>query len=90
VLARIGDHPASRLDQLLPWKPGRAFSANRTGWLTMGAPNCVFTIRRVAVILGEDEERLHRIAVNMEPQDGFLAGLGIKDLTTAVFTRQGI
>ena len=56
----------------------------------MAAPSYVFTIRRVAVMLGEDEERLHRVAEDMEPEDSCLAVLDIDDVSTVVFTRQGI
>jgi hypothetical protein len=30
----------------------------------------VFTIARVAEMLGVDEDRLHEIAIEMEPEDG--------------------
>jgi hypothetical protein len=56
----------------------------------MAAPSSVFTISRVAEMLGEDEEWLHDIALEMEPEDGCLIVWGTGDQSTTVFTRQGI
>jgi hypothetical protein len=56
----------------------------------MAAPSYVFTIRRVAKMLEEDEERLLRIAEDMEPEDGCLSVLDIDDVSTIAFTKQGI
>jgi len=56
----------------------------------MAAPRYVFTIGRVAKLLGEDEERLHRIAEDMEPEDGCLSVLDIDDVSTVAFTEQGV
>ena len=44
--------------------------ARRSRRLTMAAPSYVFTIRRVARMLNEDEDRLYEIALDMEPEDG--------------------
>ncbi len=38
----------------------------------MAAPSFVFTITRVAEMLGEDEEWLHELAEQLEPEDGCL------------------
>ena len=54
----------------------------------MAAPSSVFTISRVAEMLGEDEEWLHDIALEMEPEDGCLIVWGTGDQSTTVFTRQ--
>jgi hypothetical protein len=56
----------------------------------MAAPSYVFTIRRVAEMLGEEEERLHLIADDIEPEDGCLSVLDIDDASTVAFTEQGI
>ena len=57
----------------------------------MAAPSYVFTIRRVARMLNEDEERLHEIAMDMEPEDGCLTVLDLDgDVSIVAFTAQGI
>jgi hypothetical protein len=56
----------------------------------MAAPSYVFTIRRVAEMLGESEQRIYDIAMGMEPEDGCLAVLDINDESTVAFTAQGI
>ena len=38
----------------------------------MVAPAHVFTIARVAQIIREDEQLLWDLAINMEPEDGYL------------------
>jgi len=38
--------------------------------VTLAAVSYVFTLARVAKMLGEDEELLRRIAEDMEPEDG--------------------
>jgi hypothetical protein len=38
----------------------------------MAAPANAFTISRTAEILGEDEELLWEVAIEMEPEDGLL------------------
>ncbi len=57
----------------------------------MAAPSYLFTIRRVARMLNEDEERLHEIAMDMEPEDGCLRVLDLDDdVSIVAFTAQGI
>ena len=62
----------------------------RTGRVTMAAPSYVYTIARVARMLGETVERLEEIAMDMEPEDGCLTILGVGDITTTAFTPQGV
>lgn len=64
--------------------------ASRPGRLIMAAPSYVFTIGRVAVMLGEDEEWLQTIADDMEPEDGCLTVCGTDDISTTAFTAFGI
>ena len=45
----------------------------------MAAPSYVFTIARVARMLGEDEALLEDIASDMDPEDGCLSVLGLDD-----------
>jgi hypothetical protein len=57
----------------------------------MAAPSYVFTIARVAKMLGEDEQKLYEIAINMEPEDGCLSVLDIDDdASTIAFTALGV
>jgi len=56
----------------------------------MAAPSSVSTIARVAKMLGEDEDLLRDIAMDMEPEDGVLTVWDIGDLTTVAFTANGI
>ena len=58
--------------------------------LIMAAPSYVFTIGRVAKMLGEDEERLYEIALNMEPEDRCLSVLDVDDVSTVAFTTEGV
>ncbi len=50
----------------------------------------MFTISRVAKMLGEDEEWLQMIADDMEPEDGCLTVCDADDLATTAFTPFGI
>jgi hypothetical protein len=56
----------------------------------MAAPSYVFTIARVATLLGEPEELLQDLAMDMEPEDGCLSVLDLDDVSTVAFTPQGI
>ena len=56
----------------------------------MAAITRVFTIARVAEMLGEDEDWLQEIAMEMEPEDGYLWISGIDDITMPGFTSDGI
>ena len=56
----------------------------------MAASSFVFTIDRVAEMLGEDVEELEEIALEMEPEDGRLPVWGTGDQSTTAFTRNGV
>ena len=56
----------------------------------MAAPGCVFTIARAALMLGEDEEWLHELAEQLEPEDGCLWIYGTQDRKTLGLTERGI
>ena len=56
----------------------------------MAASSFVFTIDRVAEMLGEDVDELEEIALEMEPEDGRLTVWGIGDQSTTAFTRNGV
>ena len=57
----------------------------------MAAPSHVFTIARVARMLGEDEAWLEEIALELEPEDGrlYVCDLDDDDVVTA-FTPFGV
>ena len=44
----------------------------------MAAISSVFTIARVAEMLGEDEDLLHEVSLDMEPEDGVLWIYGVR------------
>ena len=50
----------------------------------------MFTIARVAEMLGEDEDWLQTIADNMKPEDGCLWVGGTNDASTRAFAPFGI
>ncbi len=56
----------------------------------MAAPSFVFTITRVAEMLGEDEEWLHKLAEQLEPEDGCLWVYDTGDRETLAFTQRGV
>ena len=56
----------------------------------MAAIGHVFTLARVAALLGEDEDWLHEISLELEPEDGMLAAYGIGDEYTPAFTELGL
>jgi hypothetical protein len=56
----------------------------------MAAPSAVFTIARVAAMLGEDEDWLSDVALEMDPEDGRMTVYGVNDEGTTGFTSFGI
>jgi hypothetical protein len=56
----------------------------------MAGISYVFTIARVAKMLGEDEDWLHEICNEMDPEDGRLTVLGPDDEAITAFTRFGV
>jgi hypothetical protein len=56
----------------------------------MAAISSVFTISRVAEMLGEDEEWLHELAEQLEPEDGCLWVYDTGDRETLAFTQRGV
>ena len=56
----------------------------------MAGISYVFTISRVAEMLGEDEDWLHDICNEMDPEDGRLSVLGPGEEATTAFTRFGV
>jgi hypothetical protein len=50
----------------------------------------VFTITRVAEMLGEDENLLQEISIDMDPEDGRLTVLGPGEEAITAFTSDGV
>ena len=60
------------------------------GSLTLAAIATVFTITSVAEMLGEDEDWLHELSINMFPEDGCLRVYGVGEDGATAFTEHGI
>lgn len=58
--------------------------------MTMAAITHVFTVARAAEMLGQDEDLLEEIAIEMEPEDGRIWVYGTGDDATTAFTAFGI
>ena len=56
----------------------------------MAAISHVFTLARVAQMLGEDEDWLSDISIEMEPEDGIISVCGLGEDCTPAFTDFGI
>ena len=67
--------------------PRRAGEPSR---LTVAAISHVFTISRVAEMLGENEDWLQDISIEMDPEDGRLSVWGTGEETITAFTDLGV
>jgi hypothetical protein len=56
----------------------------------LAAISAVFTISHVAKMLGEDEDWLHDLSLDMFPEDGCLWVYGVGEDGTPAFTQFGI
>jgi hypothetical protein len=56
----------------------------------MAAISYVFTIGRVAEMLGENEDWLQEISIEMDPEDGRLTVWGTGEETITAFTDLGV
>ena len=56
----------------------------------MAAIASVFTIGHVAQMLGEDEDWLHDLSIDMFPEDGCLHVYGVGEDGVTAFTQYGI
>jgi hypothetical protein len=56
----------------------------------MASISHVFTISHVAKMLGEDEEWLWEISINMDPEEGYLWVVGVGEDGSPAFTEFGI
>ena len=67
-----------------------AFDAAKSGGVIVAAIAAVFTIGYVANMLGEDEDWLSELSIDMFPEDGCLRGYGVGEDGVTAFTRDGI
>jgi hypothetical protein len=67
-----------------------AFDAAKSGCVIVAAIAAVFTIGYVANMLGEDEDWLHELSIDMFPEDGCLRVYGVGEDGVTAFTRNGI
>jgi len=56
----------------------------------VAAISAVFTIGHVAALLGEDEDWLHDLSIDMFPEDGCLHVYGVGEDGVTAFTQDGI
>lgn len=56
----------------------------------MPAITAVFTIARVAEMLGEEEDWLWELSIDMDPEDGCLRVYGVGEDVATAFTDEGI
>ena len=62
----------------------------QSGGLIVAAIAAVFTIGHVANMLGEDEDWLHELSIDMFPEDGRLWVYGLGEDGVTAFTEYGI
>ena len=67
-----------------------AFGTSQSGGLILAAISAVFTIGYVANMLGEDEDWLYELSIDMFPEDGCLRVHGVGEDGVTAFTRDGI
>ncbi|HWT65604.1 MAG TPA: hypothetical protein VN151_05780 [Terracidiphilus sp.] len=65
-------------------------SVYQSGSLTLAAIPAVFTITHVAEMLGEDEDWLQELSIDMFPEDGCLRVYGVGADGITAFTDYGI
>ena len=67
-----------------------AFGTAKSGGLIVAAIAAVFTIGYVANLLGEDEDWLYELSIDMFPEDGCLGVYGVGEDGVTAFTKDGI
>ncbi len=65
-------------------------NARASGRLTLPAISAVFTIAYVAEMLGEDEDWLHELSIDMFAEDGCLRVYGVGEDGVTAITDYGI
>jgi hypothetical protein len=67
-----------------------AFNAAKSGGVIVAAIAAAFTIGYVANMLGEDEDWLYELSIDIFPEDGCLRVYGVGEDGVTAFTRDGI
>ena len=67
-----------------------AFGTSQSGGLNLAAIAAVFTIGYVANMLGEDEDWLYELSIDMFAEDGCLRVYGVGEHGLTAFTQYGI
>ena len=67
-----------------------AFGTSQSGGVIVAAISAVFTMGYVANLLGEDEDWLFELSIDMFPEDGCLWVYGIGEDGVTAFTEYGI
>ena len=67
-----------------------ALGTAKSGSLIVAAIASVFTIGYVANLLGEDEDWLHELSIDMFPEDGCLRVYGVGEDGLTALTEHGI
>ena len=67
-----------------------ALGTAKSGSLIVAAIASVFTIGYIANLLGEDEDWLHELSIDMFPEDGRLWIFGLGEGGVTAFTENGI
>jgi hypothetical protein len=67
-----------------------AFGTSQSGGLNLAAIAAVFTIGYVANMLGEDEDWLYELSIDMFAEDGCLRVYGVGEHGVTAFTQYGI
>ena len=71
-------------------EPAAALGTAQSGGLILAAVAAIFTIGYVANMLGQDEDWLHDLSIDMFPEDGRLHVYGIGEDGVTAFTQYGI
>jgi hypothetical protein len=69
---------------------GAVLDRSQPGCLIMAAISAVFTIGYVAAKLGENEDWLYELSIDMFPEDGCLHVYGVGEDGVTAFTEYGI
>ncbi len=70
--------------------PSAVFTIPSSGYSNGFAAGTLASLARVAAMLGEDEDWLWDVALEMDPEDGRMTVYGINDEDTTGFTSFGI